>query len=85
MLLSVRRVGWKTKQAKPAFKTGNKFFGLLRNMRRSAVNDEEDFVFAADQQPSDKLDENVGMTPPFSLIMNLIWPRELTTEIRLMR
>jgi transposase len=40
---SIRRL------AKPTLETGNKFFGLLRNMRSSAVNDEEDFVFAADQ------------------------------------
>jgi hypothetical protein len=26
-----------------------------------------------------------ALTPPFSLIMNLIWPREVTAEIRLMR
>src|SRR5262249_4620783 len=25
-----------------------------------------------------------ALTPPFSLIMNLIWPREVTAEIRLM-
>jgi hypothetical protein len=26
-----------------------------------------------------------ALTPPFSLIMNRIWPRDVTAEIRLMR
>src|SRR5207248_6157631 len=55
------------KQPKPAAKTCNECFGLLRNMGWPAVNDEENLVLGADHQPSEKLDENLGVDAAFFL------------------
>ena len=42
-------------------------------------------ALGAGHQALEKLDEDRGITPPFSLIMNRIWPRAVIAEIRLMR
>src|ERR1700680_4434257 len=81
----VRRIWRKKKHPKPAAKTCNKCLGLLRNMGRSAVNDDKNPVLGADQQPPEKLDENIGIDAACFLDHDLIWPREVTAEIRLMR
>jgi hypothetical protein len=46
----------------------------------TAINDEENPVFGANHQSPKKLDESIGIHAAF---LNLIWPREVTAEIRL--
>src|SRR5258705_12869567 len=83
--VSVRGIGREIKEPQLAVEAGDERLGLFRNMRRPAVNNQKNLVLGPDHEPPEKLNDTSPLTPPFSLIMNRIWPREVTAEIRLMR
>src|SRR5258708_35603566 len=82
--VSVRGIGREIKEPQLAVEAGDERLGLFRNMRRPAVNDQKNLVLGPDHELRNSMNTS-ALTPPFSLIMNRIWPREVTAEIRLMR
>jgi len=82
--IAVGRIGRQKKQPQFAAQSFNEGFRLLRTMRGSTIDNEKDRPLGARDQAFQELDKTAALTPPFSLIMNRMWPREVIAEIRLM-
>ena len=59
--------------------------GLLGNVGGAAIDDQENRALGTGHQALENSMKTAAFTPPFSLIMNRIWPRAVIAEIRLMR
>jgi hypothetical protein len=52
--------------------------GFRRAMRRTAIDDREDFTPGAPDRATQECDQGIGVDAAFSIIVNRMWPREAT-------
>ena len=83
--IAVGRIGRQKKQPQSAVLAVDKSSGLLGNVGGAAIDDQKIARLAPAIRRLRNSMKTAAFTPPFSLIMNRIWPRAVIAEIRLMR
>src|SRR3977135_2764658 len=82
--IAVGRVGRKIEQPQPAVQALDKCFGLFGDMGRASIDVKKIARLAPVMRRLRNSMKTSALTPPLSLIMNRIRPREVIAEMRLM-